>query len=157
MYVRCRLSAFAVEARRRRPAWLTCEPATRTAKEGADDCIQRDSRQSGDRCVVRAGCDSGWRFLTATARAEQVPSARSTTETPGNSAREARIQRLRQALDQESQRAIYRWHDAEHPSPPTWFDKLLVKIGHSIEHAWNTLWDFLHKLWPRGLSLSSGN
>jgi hypothetical protein len=31
--------------------------------------------------------------------------------------------------DQESQRAIYRWHDAEHPSPPTWFDKLLVKIA----------------------------
>jgi hypothetical protein len=95
--------------------------------------------------------------LTATARAEQVPSARSATETPGNSAREARIQRLRQALDQESQRAIYRWHDAEHPSPPTWFDKLLVKIGHSIEQAWNTLWNFLRKLWPRGLSLSLGN
>jgi len=95
--------------------------------------------------------------LTATARAEQVPSARSTTETSGNSAREARIQILRQALDQESQRAIYRWHDAEHPSPPTWFDKLIVKIGHSIEQAWNTLWNFLRKLWPRGLSLSLGN
>jgi hypothetical protein len=95
--------------------------------------------------------------LTATARAAQVPPARSTTETPGNSAREARIQRLRQALDQESQRAIYRWHDAEYQSPPTWFDKLLVKIGHSIEHAWNTLWNFLRKLWPRGLSLSLGN
>ena len=95
--------------------------------------------------------------LTATARAAQLPPARSTTETPGNSAREAQIQRLRQALDQESQRAIYRWHDAEHPSPPTWFDKLLVKIGHSIEHAWNTLWNFLRKLWPRGLSLSLGN
>jgi hypothetical protein len=96
-------------------------------------------------------------FLAATARAAQVPPARSTTETPGNSAREARIQRLSQALDQESQRAIYRWHDAEHPSPPTWFDKLLVKIGHSIEDAWNTLWNFLRKLWPRGLSLSLGN
>src|SRR5260370_12466480 len=96
-------------------------------------------------------------LLTATARATQVPPARRTTETPGNSAREPRIQRLRQALDQESQRATYRWHDAEHPSPPTWFDKLLVKIGHSIEHAWNTLWNFLRKLWPRGLSLSLGN
>ena len=95
--------------------------------------------------------------LTATARAAQVPPARSTMETPGNSAREARIQRLRQALDQESQRATYRWHDSEHPSPPTWFDKLLVKIGHSIEHAWNRLWNFLRKLWPRGLSLSLGN
>ena len=95
--------------------------------------------------------------LTATARAAQVPPSRSTTETPDNSAREARIQRLRQALEQESQRAIYRWHDTEHPSPPTWFDKLLVKIGNSIEHAWNTLWNFLRKLWPRGLSLSPGN
>lgn len=95
--------------------------------------------------------------LTATARAAQVPPTRSTTETPDNSAREARIQRLRQALDQESQRAIYRWHDTEHPSPPTWFDKLLVTIGNSIEHAWNTLWNFLRKLWPRGLSLSPGN
>jgi len=95
--------------------------------------------------------------LTATAGAAQAPPARSTTEAPGNSAREARIQRLRRALDQESQRAIYRWHDAEHPSPPTWFDKLLAKIGHSIEHAWTRLWNFLRKLWPRGLSLSLGN
>ena len=95
--------------------------------------------------------------LTATARAEQAPPVRSTTKVPRNSAREARIQRLGQALDQESQRAIYRWHDAEHPSPPTWFDKLLVKIGHSIEHAWNTLWNFLRKLWPSGLSLSLGS
>src|SRR4029077_601368 len=62
MYVRCRLSAFAVEARRRRPAWLTGELATRTAKEGTDDYVQRDWRQSGDRCVVGAGCDSGWSF-----------------------------------------------------------------------------------------------
>jgi Domain of unknown function (DUF4129) len=93
-------------------------------------------------------------FLTATSSAAQVPLAQSTTEAPGNSAREARIQRLRQALDQESQRAIYRWHDAEHPSPPTWFDKLLVKIEHSIAHAGKTLWNFLRKLWPRGWSLS---
>jgi hypothetical protein len=95
--------------------------------------------------------------LTATARAANVPPAQSTTETPGNSAREVRIQRLRQALDEESQCAIYRWHDVEHPSPPTWFDRLLVKIGYSIDHAWNALWNFLRKLWPRGLSLSLGN
>jgi hypothetical protein len=95
--------------------------------------------------------------LMGTAQAAQVPPARSTTETPGNSASETRIQRLRQALDQESQRAIYRWHDAEHPSPPTWFDKLLVKIGHSIEHAWNAFQKVLRRLWPGGLSLSLGN
>src|SRR5260370_6303849 len=95
--------------------------------------------------------------LTATARAAQVPPARSTTETPANSAREARIQRLRQALDHDSHPPPYPWHDTQHPSPPTWLDKLLVKIGHRIEHAWNTLWNFLRKLWPRGLSLSLGN
>ena len=93
--------------------------------------------------------------LTATAAAAQAaPSARLT---PSNSAREARIKKLRQALDHESQRAMYRWHDAEHPSPPTWFDKLLAKIGHGIEQAWNRLWNFLHKLWPRGWNPSLGS
>jgi hypothetical protein len=57
-------------------------------------------------------------------------------------------------LDQESQRAIYRWHDEEHPSPPNWFDKLLSKISHAIDDAWNRLWNFLHRLWPSGLNLS---
>jgi hypothetical protein len=95
--------------------------------------------------------------LTATARAAQIPPAKNTTEAPDTSAHKARIQKLRQALGQESQRAIYRWHDAEHPSPPTWFDKLLAKIGDGIEHAWDALWNFLRKIWPRGLSLSLGN
>ena len=93
--------------------------------------------------------------LTGTARAAQVPAQSS--QAPNDSAREARIQRLRQALDQESQRAIYRWHDAEHPNPPTWFDKMLGNVGRSIEHAWNSLWNFLRKLWPRGLNLSPGS
>jgi hypothetical protein len=95
--------------------------------------------------------------LTATATAAQATEARTITETSSDSAREAQVQRMRQALDQESQRLIYRWHDAEHPSPPTWFDKVLAKIGNSIERAWNTLWNFLGKLWPRGLSLPAGN
>src|SRR5262249_1374405 len=30
---------------------------------------------------------------------------------------QAQVQKLRRALDQESQRAIYRWHDADHPNP----------------------------------------
>jgi hypothetical protein len=95
--------------------------------------------------------------LTATARAEQVSTIRSTTETLGNSDREARIQKLRQALDQESQRAIYRWHDTEHPSPPTWLDKLLLAIEHGIHRAWKAFWSFLRTLWPRGLNMSLGN
>lgn len=96
-------------------------------------------------------------FLTSAARAAQLPAAPSAAEIAANSDSAPRIQRLRQALNQESQRAIYRWHDAEHPSPPTWFDKLLVKIGHAIQRAWDALWTFLRKLWPRGLSLSLGN
>jgi hypothetical protein len=89
-----------------------------------------------------------------TARAAQAPLTPHGMETPGDSARDARIQKLRQSLDEESRRAIYRWHDAEQPSPPTWFGKLLAKIGHSIERAWNALWNFLRRLWPRGLNLS---
>ncbi len=94
--------------------------------------------------------------LTATAAAAQVTAAQTIPNTSNDSAREARVQRMRQALDHESQRAIYRWHDAEHPSPPTWFDKLLTKIGNGIERAWDALWNFLGKLWPHGLSLPAG-
>jgi hypothetical protein len=75
---------------------------------------------------------------------------------PTDSAQQERVQKLRQALDRESQREIYRWHDAEHPSPPTWFDKLLTKIGHAIKRGWEALRDFIRKLWPRGLDLSPG-
>jgi hypothetical protein len=92
----------------------------------------------------------------ASARAAQAALTRSNTETPAETAREAQIQKLRRALDEESRRAIYRWHDAEHPSPPTWFDKLLDKIQHQIERAWNAFRNFLRKLWPRALNLSPG-
>ncbi len=92
----------------------------------------------------------------ASARAAQASLTRSSTGTPADTAREAQIQKLRRALDEESRRAIYRWHDAEHPSPPTWFDKLLDKIGHRIERAWDAIQEFFRKLWPRGLNLSPG-
>lgn len=84
-------------------------------------------------------------------RAEQTPPAQNRAETSADSAREARIQRLRQALDKESRRAIYRWHDAKHPSSPNWLDKLLAKVGRGIERVWNAFWDFLRRLWPGGL------
>src|SRR6266853_816924 len=89
----------------------------------------------------------------ARARAAQASLTRSSTGTPADTAREAQIQKLRRALDVESRRAIYRWHDAEHPSPPTWFDKLLDKIGHRIKRAWDAVQEFFRKLWPRGLNL----
>jgi hypothetical protein len=91
----------------------------------------------------------------ATARAAQA-SLTSSRATPADAAHEAQIKKLRQALDEESQRAIYRWHDEEHPSPPTWFDRLVAKIGQRCEHAWNAVQNFLRKLWPRGLNLSPG-
>src|SRR3954465_8242930 len=92
--------------------------------------------------------------LTMTARAAQTPTSPGATETPSRSVSEVRIERLRQALNNESQRAMYRWHDAAHPSPPTWFDKLLLKLGHAIERAWNALVDFLRRFWPSGLNMS---
>jgi len=93
---------------------------------------------------------------TSPMAAARAALTRSSAETTTDTAREAQIQKLRRSLDEESRRAIYRWHDAEHPSPPTWFDKLLDKIQKRIEHAWNAFRNFLRKLWPRGLNLSPG-
>lgn len=67
----------------------------------------------------------------------------------------ARVERLRTALDQESQRAIYRWHDSDHPSPPTWFDTFWLKIEQSINRGWERLRKLMEKLWPRGFSLGT--
>lgn len=91
---------------------------------------------------------------TARARAASVLPNPGGAETLAGSTNQARVQKLREALDRESQRSIYRWHDAEHPSPPTWLDKLLDKIGHSFQRAWEAFSSFLRKLWPRGLTLS---
>jgi hypothetical protein len=89
--------------------------------------------------------------------AAQAPLTSSSAESASPTPREAQIQKLQRALDEESRRAIYRWHDAEHPSPSTWFDKLLHKIQQRSERAWNALVNFLRRLWPRGWNLSPGN
>lgn len=96
-------------------------------------------------------------LLTPTARAVQATLPQTTIEAAHNLNREARVTTLRRALSEQSQRAIYQWHDAEHPSPPTWFDKLLSKIGHSLDRDWDRLRSFFRRLWPRGLNLSIGN
>jgi len=88
------------------------------------------------------------------ARAAQTPLTQSSAETQLDAARQVQIQKLRRALDEESRRAIYRWHDARHPSPPTWFDKQLERIGNALSRVWNAIVDFLRKLWPQGLNLS---
>jgi hypothetical protein len=91
-----------------------------------------------------------------TLRADQTmprPARREATDP----AREARVLNLRKALAVESGRLIYRWHDAEHPSPPNWFDTLLGKIGHWIHRSWDAFWNFLRKLWPSGMNLPTGN
>jgi Domain of unknown function (DUF4129) len=94
--------------------------------------------------------------LPSIAGAAQAPLTQSSTEV-ADTAHQAQVQKLRRALDEESQRAIYRWHDAEHPSPPTWFDKQLDKIGKVFSRAWNAIGNFFRKLWPRGLNLSLEN
>ena len=90
----------------------------------------------------------------STARAAQVP--RAPTKPATESGQQSRVPRLRQALAQESQREIYRWHDADHPSPPSWLDKLLAKIAYDIGYAWSAFWNFIRGLWPRGLTFSPG-
>jgi len=95
--------------------------------------------------------------VSQSARGEQMTTAPNTSESATDSARHDRVQQLRQALAVESERAIYRWHDAEHPSPPNWFDRLLAKIELWIQRSWNAFRDFLRKLLPSGLNLSSGN
>jgi len=85
------------------------------------------------------------------------PLTHSSAETAPDTARQAQIQKLRRALEEESQRTIYRWHDAKHPSQPTWFDKQLERIGNALSRAWNAIGDFFGKLWPRGLNLSPEN
>ena len=74
-----------------------------------------------------------------------------------NSAPPERVERLREAVSEESQSAIYQWHDSEHPAAPTWFDRLLARIGHAVRSAWDAFQNFLRKLWPSGLSLSIGS
>ena len=88
-------------------------------------------------------------FLPPIARAARAPQTQSTVESPPNPTRQLQVEKMRRALDHESQRAIYRWHDAEHPSPPTWFDRLLERIGKATGSAWNAIANFLRKLWPR--------
>jgi hypothetical protein len=92
--------------------------------------------------------------LPPIARAAQAPLTQGSAEALPNPARQLQVEKLRRALDQESQRAIYRWHDAEHPSPPTWFDKLLERMGNATSRAWKAIGNFLRKLWPRSLNPS---
>ena len=93
----------------------------------------------------------------ANASEAQPSPSQSATRTPNDPARDARVQKLRHALNEESQRAIYRWHDAQHPSPPTWFDKLLTKIQKALSRAWDAFVNFLRRLWPKDWNLSPGS
>lgn len=87
----------------------------------------------------------------------QDSSGQPAVETASDPAHATRVQTLRYAIDEESQRAIYQWHDAEHPSPPTWFDKMLAKVGRGLDRAFVWLSRMLKKLWPGGLNLSNGD
>jgi hypothetical protein len=93
---------------------------------------------------------------SVTAAATPPALTQNSAQTLGDPVHAARIQRLRQALGEESRRSIYRWHNADHPSPPTWFGKLLSKIERSVGRAWDSFWKFIGKLWPHWLEPSTG-
>jgi Domain of unknown function (DUF4129) len=163
-------------------AWLALDPVVkctfvvvyqhvRSRREGDDlrgllaslpSQQKKKAEMIGSAGAGRAAGIAWWVILAAIllgpaqigARSRQAPPSRSIAETATDSTRQERVQALRQALDEESQRAIYRWHDTEHPSPPTWIDKALARIGHAIESAWDKFWNFLRKFWPRGLNFS---
>jgi hypothetical protein len=65
---------------------------------------------------------------------------------------DAHVQKLRQALNQESQRAVYRWHDADHPSQPTWLDKLFDKLSDGTHRIWKAFSDLVRSFLPKGLN-----
>jgi hypothetical protein len=52
---------------------------------------------------------------------------------------------------------VYRWHDAEHPTSPTWIERWFAKIADASGRALNTVWNLLRRLWPHGPNLSTGN
>lgn len=93
---------------------------------------------------------------TLSARAAQQPASSGGADTVKESARQARVEKLRASLETESQRAAYRWHDAEHPTPPTWLERQLSRIGAALGRSWDALMNLLKKLWPRGLNFSPG-
>jgi hypothetical protein len=118
------------------------------------------SAGTGHRAIIGASATLALLLIVgsqiASARQAQAPPNASGAETANDSARQARVQKLRQSLDAESQRTVYRWHDAEHPSPPTWFDRLLARIGHATSRSWAAFWNIVRKLWPRALTVSGG-
>lgn len=74
-----------------------------------------------------------------------------------DSMRLERVDRLEKALQEESQRAIYRWHGAESPPrTPGWLGKLLQKVAQAMDRAWQALGKLLRKLWPRRPSWGGG-
>jgi len=164
-------------------AWLALDPVVkctfiavyqhlRSRREGDDlrGALARLPREQQKKAEIMAGSRPGNRAMmaslvvlaaillgasqTARVRAATVSLNPGNAETVAGSPNEARVQKLRQALDQESERSIYRWHDAEHPSPPSWLDKLLDKVGDGLERAWKAFSSFLGKFWPRGLTFS---
>jgi hypothetical protein len=89
------------------------------------------------------------------ARAQDAsPTESGTAQTAVGVSGEARVQQLRQALGQESERAVYRWHDAEHPSQPSWLDKLLNKVGDATSRGWRSFSAFIRSFMPKGLTFA---
>jgi hypothetical protein len=168
------LSAFA-------GAWLALDPVVkccfvivyqhlRSKREGFDlrDLLASLPRQ--EKPSVIASTTAGSKVMAATlvviiamtggtipasgSPRAQVPTTQSSVGADDDLTRPARVQKLRQALDEESQRAIYRWHDPEHPNSSSWFDKFLSRVGRGFERAWNWILKLIRKFWPKGLNFS---
>jgi hypothetical protein len=164
-------------------AWVALDPIVkctyivvyqhlRSRREGDDlrgllASLPRE-QQEKERLVASTGISRGARIgaagvlavillgVSPSVIASQAPQMQ-TNIAPSGSTHPGRVVRLREAIDRESHRDIYRWHDADHPAPPTWFDKMLEKLGRFINRAWNAITNFLRKRWPHGLTLSPGN
>ena len=104
--------------------------------------------------VVAAAIFLGFRQATS-ARAAQAPPTQSIAETPTDSAQPANAFKncAKLWIANPSARFIAGTMQSTR-APPTWLDKLLAKIGHAIQRAWNAFWNFIRRLWPRGLNLS---
>ena len=101
-------------------------------------------------CVLFYACLLGGFPTTAAVIQADGSSVQGAIPSADDSMRQQRVDRLERALAEESQRAIYRWHGAESPpTPPGWLARLLQKIKHAIDRAWEAFGKLLRKLWPR--------
>ena len=140
-------------------ASLPCEEEKKAERIGSTAIGSRSRMAVGSLAVLAALLLNTPRIARAQAAVTSGAEAAGAASAPtaDSAASSKRVEALRHALDEESQRAVYRWHDADHPSPPTWFDKFMNKVGDELHRAWDGAWKMVRRLWPQGLGLHLGN